>query len=195
MRWWKRRLASEYSFRRSRTSPSSNVENSSRRLPISSSLARSQSSRAAMLSSAAQARIISMISALLLRTIRTPRRGSTRTRPSCWSRAERLAHGRAADAERGGEPLLVQPQVGVGAVDVHREDRLAQRLVGQLGDARARPRTGATTSEPVRPFALADVAAARCPMTLILLWDTRYQVPAHVNPDARGKQSRRPDGS
>ena len=69
MRWWKRRLATEYSLRCERTSPSSNLENSVRSVPISSSVARSQTSRAAIDSSAAQTVIISMISALLLRTM------------------------------------------------------------------------------------------------------------------------------
>src|SRR5919108_55534 len=41
---------------------------------------------------------------------------------------ERLAHGRAADAEVGREGLLVEPEVRVRVVDVHREDRVAQRL-------------------------------------------------------------------
>ena len=45
------------------------------------------------------------------------------------------AHGRAADAEGRGKALLVQPQVDVGPVDVHGQDGIAQRLVGQLGDA------------------------------------------------------------
>src|SRR3954447_4184451 len=49
---------------------------------------------------------------------------------------ERLAHRRAADAEVGGERLLVEPEVGIVVVDVHREDRLAQRVVGELSDAR-----------------------------------------------------------
>src|SRR3954464_5417275 len=69
MRWWKRRLATEYSLRCERTSPSSNFENRARRVPISSSVARSHTSRAAIDSSAAQTMIISMISALLLRTM------------------------------------------------------------------------------------------------------------------------------
>src|SRR4051812_48803573 len=69
MRWWKRRLATEYSLRCERTSPSSNFENRARRVPISASVARSHTSRAAIDSSAAQTMIISMISALLLRTM------------------------------------------------------------------------------------------------------------------------------
>src|SRR5919202_2376486 len=69
MRWWKRRLATEYSLRCERSSPSSNCENSVRSVPISSSVARSQTRRAAIDSSAAQTVIISTISALLLRTM------------------------------------------------------------------------------------------------------------------------------
>src|SRR3954447_10729994 len=48
---------------------------------------------------------------------------------------ERLPHGRAADAEPGGERLLVEPEVSVIVVDVHREDGVAERLVGELTDA------------------------------------------------------------
>src|SRR3954470_15571093 len=49
---------------------------------------------------------------------------------------ERLTDGGAAHAEIGGKALLVEPQVGIRVVDVHPEDAVAQRLVGQLADAR-----------------------------------------------------------
>jgi hypothetical protein len=48
---------------------------------------------------------------------------------------QRLAHGRAADLEGRRKALLVEPQIGVEPVDVHGQDGVAQRLVGQLGDA------------------------------------------------------------
>src|SRR3954454_345136 len=48
---------------------------------------------------------------------------------------ERLPHGRAADAEAGGERLLVQPEGRLGVVDVHREAGGAARLIGELTDA------------------------------------------------------------
>ena len=63
-----------------------NVANMRRRLAISSSLARSTISRAAMLSSAAQTKIMSRISCLVLRTTKAPRRGIILTSPSCSSR-------------------------------------------------------------------------------------------------------------
>ena len=69
IRWWKRRLAAEYSLRCERSPSSSKSANRVRRVPISSSVARSHTSRAAIDSSAAQTVIISMISALLLRTM------------------------------------------------------------------------------------------------------------------------------
>ena len=53
---------------------------------ISPSGAQAAKSRAAMLSSAAQTMIMSMISGRVLRTTTTPRRGTVRTKPSCSSR-------------------------------------------------------------------------------------------------------------
>ena len=52
---------------------------------MSSSEAFSVASRAAMLSSAAHISIISMICFLVLRTMKMPRRGTVRRKPSCSS--------------------------------------------------------------------------------------------------------------
>ena len=68
MVWWNSMLTSEYSSRWARTLPFSKVANMRRRPAISSSLAVCVISRAAMLSSAAQAVIISITSRLVLRT-------------------------------------------------------------------------------------------------------------------------------
>jgi hypothetical protein len=46
-----------------------------------------------------------------------------------------LAHGRATDTEGRREALLVEPQVGVGPIDVRGKDGIAQPLIGQLSDA------------------------------------------------------------
>jgi hypothetical protein len=68
MVWWNSMLTSEYSSRCARTAPFSKVANMRRSEAISSSLGVSVISRAAMLSSAAQAVINSMTSRLVLRT-------------------------------------------------------------------------------------------------------------------------------
>ena len=68
MVWWNSILTSEYSSRWARSLPFSKVANIWRRPAISSSLAFSVIRRAAMLSSAAQAVIISITSRLVLRT-------------------------------------------------------------------------------------------------------------------------------
>ena len=68
MVWWNSMLTSEYSSRCARSLPFSKVANMRRSPAISSSLAVCVISRAAMLSSAAQAVIISITSRLVLRT-------------------------------------------------------------------------------------------------------------------------------
>ena len=120
MRWWKRRLASEYSSRCSRSSPSSsNVENRSRRLRISSSLARSQSEpRGHALERGPGADHLGDLGLALAHDHHAAARHHAHE-PLVLEARQRLAHGRAAHAQRRGEALLVQPQVGVGPVDVH----------------------------------------------------------------------------
>ena len=68
MLWWNSMLTSEYSSRWARNSPFTKVANILRRPAISSALAFCVIRRAAMLSSAAQAVIISITSRLVLRT-------------------------------------------------------------------------------------------------------------------------------
>ncbi len=68
MLWWNSMLTSEYSSSRACSSPLSKRANILRSVAISSSLAVWVMRRAAMLSSAAQAVISSITSALVLRT-------------------------------------------------------------------------------------------------------------------------------
>ena len=68
MVWWNSMFTSEYSSSLACSSPFSNLVNMVRSEAISSALAFSVISRAAMLSSAAQAVIISITSRLVLRT-------------------------------------------------------------------------------------------------------------------------------
>jgi hypothetical protein len=99
MRWWKRRLATEYSLRCERTSPSSNVENSVRRRPdllVGRALA---DEPRAIDSSAAQTVIISMISALLLRHDVDAAARQDAHEALVLEPRERLADRRAAHAE------------------------------------------------------------------------------------------------
>jgi hypothetical protein len=56
-----------------------------RSAPMLSSDAFTVASLAAMLSSAAQTSMISMISFFVFLTMKTPRRGTVRRKPSCWS--------------------------------------------------------------------------------------------------------------
>ena len=83
--WWNAMFASEYSSMCSAGVALRNSSNIVRRLAISSSDALSVASRAAMLSSAAHISIISMICFFVLRTMKMPRRGTVRRKPSCSS--------------------------------------------------------------------------------------------------------------
>ncbi len=103
---------------------------------ISSSVAIWVISRAAMLSSAAQAVISSITSRLVLahHVDAAPRLGAHEA--LALELRHRLAHRRAADAEIGREPPLVEPDLGAAAIDVHGGDGVLQRRVGLLLETR-----------------------------------------------------------
>src|ERR687895_2057887 len=101
---------------------------------------------------------------------------------------QRPAHGRAADAEGRGKALLVQPQVDVGSVDVHGQDGIAQRLVGQLPDA-----------DGLGSYRRDDQGTVPPPLKRLYMhvfklpWDTRYKTqmaPARGHPARRRRNTR-----
>ena len=79
-------------------------------------------SRAAMLSSAAQTVIMSRISALVLRTMKMPRRATMLHQALLIELGQRFAQRRAADAEALRQIALVEAQLGLVGVDVHVDD-------------------------------------------------------------------------
>ena len=109
MVWWNSILISEYSSRCARTAPLSKVANICRSEAISSSLAFSVINRAAMLSSAAQAVINSMISRLGLAHHIDAAPGHRAHEPFALQLRHRLAHRRTADAEVLRQAALVEP--------------------------------------------------------------------------------------
>ena len=117
--WWKRDVGLGIFVHVLRAVCSRSSANISRRAAISASVARSVASRAAMLSSAAQTVIISRISRLVLRTTKTPRRGTDAHEALLLEQRHRLADRRAADAEILRQLALVEPDVARVAVDVH----------------------------------------------------------------------------
>ena len=101
-----------------------------------------------MLSSAAHISIISMICFLVLRTMKTPRRGTVRRKPSCSSSviASRIGVRDTPSAWR--QLALVEADLVRVRVDVRVHDRLLQRrvrLVAQA-DADADRRSGGSTA-------------------------------------------------
>ena len=80
-----------------------------------------------MLSSAAHISIISTICFLVLRTMKTPRRGTVRRKPSCSSSVIASRIGVAADAERPAQLTLVETDLLALRVDVRIHDRLLER--------------------------------------------------------------------
>src|ERR1700739_1901670 len=119
--WWKARFALEYSSTWScgrRSLPKSLKK--SRSAVMSFLRAIVVISRAAMLSSAAQARIMSTISVLVRRT--TMRRRHGLAEPVLLDEADPLADRRGADPQPFGQRALVEHH-GLGRrVDVHPED-------------------------------------------------------------------------
>ena len=88
-----------------------------------------------MLSSAAHISIISMICFLVLRTMKMPRRGSVRRKPSCSSSVIASRIGVRDTPERLRQLLLVEADLfGVG-VDVGLGDHLLQRRVRLVAQA------------------------------------------------------------
>ena len=85
---------------------------------MSSSDALSVASRAAMLSSAAHISIISMICFLVLRTMKMPRRGTVRRKPSCSSSVIASRIGVRRHAERLRQLPLVEADLFGVRVDV-----------------------------------------------------------------------------
>ena len=113
-----------------------NSSNIVRSAAMSSSDACSVASRAAMLSSAAHISIISMICFFVLRTMKPPRRGTVRRKPSCSSSviASRIGVRETPSAEA--QLALVEADLLVVRIDVGIHDRLLQRGVGLVAEAR-----------------------------------------------------------
>ncbi len=94
--------------------------------------------RAAMLSSAAQARIMSTISVLVRRTTTMPRRGTVFDEAVLFEHRDGFADRGAADAEAFGQRALVEHHRLGRRVDVHLENGFLQGLIGLVLEARLR---------------------------------------------------------
>ena len=146
--------------------PAETLEEHPKRRDLLFARAWSAISRAAMLSSAAQARIISTISRFVWRTTRMPRRGTVRTKPSCESIAIASRIGVRETPMLGQLALVEHDRLGRG-VDVHLGDGVLQGRVGfaleaRLGRDAADDEAPGLAGKPVglaaqRPFQLGSI--------------------------------------
>ena len=91
-----------------------------------------------MLSSAAQTRIISRISCLDLRTMKTPLRGTMPHQTFLLQAGKRLTDRRAADFQAVGQFALVEAQFGVVGIYIRRGNGLFKGVINCMRQARLR---------------------------------------------------------
>ena len=73
----------------------------------------------------------------ILRTMKTPRRGTILHQPLLVEAGERLAQRRSADAELFGQLALIETKLGAVIVDVHRLDGGFERFINARIEAEA----------------------------------------------------------